>query len=538
MRVFATIVAIVLLIAAVIFGYFWNLQRAVQQLEVASSTVHILAWPDGTTLDTRLGAITGLSNGRVHAFLGIRYGKAPSGEHRFMPPRPADPWSDVLDATKFGKRAWQKTQTATETNDVAQMSEDSLVLNIFTPATEANPRPVLFWIHGGAYTTGSGEYDGSVLAQQGDVVVVTVNYRLGILGFLDLSSYGYEFTGSHANGIRDQILALNWVRDNIADYGGDPGNVTIFGESAGGGSVMSILAAPSADGLYHRAISHSGPSVLAVPQKKDDWRQRLADQLSIEVTDLATTLKSLPANEIINAQDGANYRTGRAVDGTVVTRTPEQALIERGTNGVPLIAGSNRDEGNFFSRMMPPMMYDMMARGMVPPTAGVSGDEYVNQLAEAYPQDSSKQRIERMLNEVFHRPATNLAVRASAAGPGGWLYRFDLPSLLPDLGAAHALEIAFTFNNFAGGAPDDAFLYDRNDPQVRKLALDWSNTIIRFARSGDPNGAGLPPWPRYTAETRQAMILDAVPRIDANIYLQERTRWGHMESSSAELRQP
>ena len=183
MRVFATIVAIVLLIAAVIFGYFWNLQRAVQQLEVASSTVHILAWPDGTTLDTRLGAITGLSNGRVHAFLGIRYGKAPSGEHRFMPPRPADPWSDVLDATKFGKRAWQKTQTATETNDVAQMSEDSLVLNIFTPATEANPRPVLFWIHGGAYTTGSGEYDGSVLAQQGDVVVVTVNYRLGILGF-------------------------------------------------------------------------------------------------------------------------------------------------------------------------------------------------------------------------------------------------------------------------------------------------------------------------------------------------------------------
>ena len=136
-----------------------------------------------------------------------------------------------------------------------------------------------------------------------------------------------------------------------------------------------------------------------------------------------------------------------------------------------------------------------------------AGDEYVNQLAEAYPQDSSKQRIERMLNVVFHRPATNLAVRASAAGPGGWLYRFDLPSLVPDLGAAHALEIAFTFNNFAGGAPDDAFLYDRNDPQVRKLALDWSNTIIRFARSGDPNGAGLPPWPRYTAETRQAMIL-------------------------------
>lgn len=533
MKVLVVIAGLVVLIAAIVFGYFWNTQRFLQQLEVASSSAHILAWTERTTVETRLGAITGLSNGGVHAFLGIRYGMVPTGEHRFLPSRPAGPWQGTHDATVFGKRAWQKSQTAVETNDIAQMSEDSLVLNIFTPGTEGAARPVLFWIHGGAYLEGSGEYDGSVLAQQGDLVVVAVNYRLGVLGFLDLSSYGDEFAGSHANGIRDQILALRWVQDNITDYGGDSGNVTIFGESAGGGSVMSILAAPSADGLYHRAISHSGPPVTDGPPP--DWRQRLADHLGVDSTDLVTTLKRLAPSEIIDAQAEVSYRTGRAVDGTVVTRSPHEALVERGGNKVPLIAGSNRDEGKFFSSMMPSFLYGTVARSVRPPIDGLTGEEYVDLIAEAYPQDSSKQRVERVLTEMFHRTASNWAIRASAGGQGGWLYRFDLPSRVPELGAAHALEIAFTFNSFAGGAPDDAFLYDRNDPQVRQLALDWSNTIIRFARSGDPNGAGLPRWPRYTAETREAMILDGAPHIEADPYLQERRRWGDMESSSAEL---
>jgi para-nitrobenzyl esterase len=155
----------------------------------------------------------------------------------------------------------------------------------------------------------------------------------------------------------------------------------------------------------------------------------------------------------------------------------------------------------------------------------------------AYPEDSRQERFERMFAELLKRGTTNSAAHASAAGPGGWLYRFDLPvQKIPDLGATHGAEIAFTFNALAGGAPDSAFFYGRNDPVVRKLALDWSNTVIQFARTGNPNGAGLPDWPQYTVETREALILDDNPRIAADLNQADRARWGDTEKTSAELR--
>ena len=205
---------------------------------------------------------------------------------------------------------------------------------------------MLVWIHGGGFALGSAnEYDGSMLAAQGDVVVVTINYRLGLLGFLDLSPLGEEFAGSASNGFRDQILALEWVRDNIADYGGDPGNVTIFGGSAGGHSVHALLAAPSADGLFHKAIAQSPGTVNTPP---DDLLTPLAAELGLEGAELLAHLRATSAEAFLAVQGAVGTGVG-GMDGTVVTRSTNDAILERGAQGVPLIAGTNRDEGTLFS---------------------------------------------------------------------------------------------------------------------------------------------------------------------------------------------
>ena len=214
--------------------------------------------PAMTTITTRLGTIVGKLENGIQIYRGVPYAEPPVGERRFKAPELRGPWSGTLDATRPGNRAMQPKIPGLGSSS-ATYSEDCLVVDIYTPAADGRARPVLFWIHGGAYYIGSGnEHDGSILAAQGDVVIVTVNYRLGVFGFLDLSKYDDALAGSVSNGFRDQILALTWVRDNIKDYGGDPNNVTIFGVSAGGASVNALLAAPSADGLYHRAL----PSII------------------------------------------------------------------------------------------------------------------------------------------------------------------------------------------------------------------------------------------------------------------------------------
>ena len=300
-KVFAAVIV-------VLAGLAYTLSSFSVDFDVSSSTQHLLEWQGRTTVDTRLGKITGLTNGNSYTFLGIRYGQAPVGERRFLEPIPAPAWQETYDATTFPNIAMQSQSSPTGDLSMFEMSEDSLFLNVFTPSTEGANRPVLFWIHGGSFTGGTAnEYDGSTLAEQGDVVVVVINYRLGLLGFLDLSTYADEYAGSASNGIRDQILALQWVRDNIADYGGDRENVTLFGESAGGQSVLSILSAPSANGLYHKAIVHSGAMVDNTPP---DSRQMLAEQLDVEPQDLLISLRSLSAEEMIALQEDSGFSNG------------------------------------------------------------------------------------------------------------------------------------------------------------------------------------------------------------------------------------
>ena len=503
---------------------------------MTSSTHYLLGWQGRTTIDTSMGQVTGLSNGQSAVFLGLPYARPPVDELRFRAPKPAVAWTEDRQAVSFPNICTQGPPPAIfDPDDGFNRSEDCLYLNVFTPAADDARRPVLVWIHGGSFTQGSAnDYDGSVLAEQGDVVVVAINYRLGVLGFLDLSGYGDSFQGSAANGIADQIQALRWVREHIASFGGDAGNVTIFGESAGGKSVMAIMASPSADSLYHKAISHSGGAVNANPI---DGRPALAEHFGVDQELLLGILENASADDLLRAQTETEWGGGGSIDGVLVTRGVMDAIMERGSQGVPLIAGSNRDEGTLFSFLIPWYLYGLIEEAVAEEILeDISGEQYVATLVEAFPEDSSEQRFERVWSDLLVRGGVNATVRASAAGPGGWLYRFDLPvDRVPGMGATHAAEIGFTFNNFARDLPDTAYLYDPKDPIVVKLAQDWSNTVIHFAKTGNPNGAGLPHWPRYTAEDREAMILDRESRVASYLHAADRQRWGDSEVSSCDF---
>ncbi len=481
------------------------------------------------TVDTRLGAIQGERRAGVMHFRAVPYALPPVGERRFLAPTASPPWTGTRDATQFPNRCMQPDSGAIFGREpTGATSEDCLFLNIVTPSTQGQRRPVLFWIHGGGFVNGSAnDYDGSALAIQGDVVVVTINYRLGLFGFLDLSTLGDEFAGSASNGFRDQVLALEWVRDNIADYGGDPTNVTIFGESAGGHSVHALLATPAADGLYHQAIAHSPGTVNQPP---GDLVSPLVAELGGSPERLVATLRALSADELLAVQ-GTVPGVGAAIDGTVVTRSTNDAIAERGARGVPLIAGTNRDEGTFFTALF--MLFDPnpvlpdheIARAV---TAGADPSAYIDALKALYPDDDPKRIHERIWGDMFRKAAVDSTERATAAGPGGWLYRFDLPTteklLGREVGATHAAELPFTFNRFNSDDPGPVF-YDPDDPVVRDLAQRWSDTIIAFARTGEPNGAGLPHWPRYGAESRQTLILDAKPRVEKAVDRIQRELW-------------
>jgi para-nitrobenzyl esterase len=478
-------------------------------------------------IDTRRGQVRGLDHGGVLSFLGLRYGQPPVGELRFMPPVPASDWEGVYDATRWPNRAMQaKTAGSMEQKVPGQLSEDCLFLNVTTPGVNGTHRAVLVWIHGGGFASGSAnEYNGRVLSRQGDAVVVTINYRLGPFGFLDLSPLGPEFDGSASNGFRDMMLALQWVRENIADYGGDPSNVTIIGESAGAKAVLGLLAAPQAEGLFHKAIA-SSPGAPKAPE--GNQIPTIAEKLDVDESEVLTALRRMSAADVQNS----DLPAGGRIDGTVVTRQPTDAISARGGRGVPLIVGTNRNEGVLFT---PPDSPDEdmspYEKWHVGAAKEVLGDRdptaYLSFMSDTYA--NPKVVVEELWTAIFRRAAVEAVEASTLAGPGGWLYRFDLPTTKEHngklTGATHACEMAFTFNAFAD--PDcRVFSYhDGEDEAVKALARRWSDTVLAFAAGGDPNGGGLPDWPTYAAPERACMILDAESRVESDPDAGQRAFW-------------
>lgn len=324
---------------------------------------------------TAQGSIEGLERSGILQFRGIPYAAAPVGERRFQPPAPPEPWDGIRDATAFGAMSVQETGGVQAfLGDAAHESgEDCLFLNVYTPACDGAARPVMVWIHGGGFINGSGStpwYDGTSLATRGDVVVVTVNYRLGALGFLWLGDLDERFRSSGVNGLLDQAAALAWVRDNIAAFGGDPGNVTVQGESAGAMSVSTLLALPAARGLFHRAIAQSGAAHNTfTPEVAGAITSQIMAALGVDdlAAVLAASVHDLSAagakveSALYEDPSGLGGPTGIAlamafqpvVDGSFLPVDPLTAVAAGQAADVPFLTGTNLDEWNLFALMSP-----------------------------------------------------------------------------------------------------------------------------------------------------------------------------------------
>lgn len=500
---------------------------------------------------TRQGKVEGRVEHRVHVFRGIPYARPPLGERRWRAPEPHPAWTATRPAYEFGPAAPQNSPTTKLISALvgtgAEQSEDCLYLNVWTPAPDNRRRPVLVWIHGGAFVLGAGStglYSGGRLAKRGDVVVVTINYRLGALGFLNLHALDDRLEANF--GLRDQIAALAWVRDNIDQFGGDPDNVTIFGESAGGMSVGTLLGTPAARGLFHRAVAQSGAAhnvsdtALAARVAEELLRQLQAGRLDVG------RLRKLPAEEILTAQAKASLKLGLplgvlpwqpSLDGDVLPQQPLQSIGEGGARRVRLIVGTNSDEWRLFMlgdpkgrRLDEAGLRRRLAR--VLPGEDASGRPWSEIAFEAYAACGDTRRTwtpaERWMafqaDRVFHYPAHVLAETHASAGGAAYAYLFTwTPPLVGNwLGSFHGLEIPFVFGTVRDGPLRHTLARLRS---VRDLSNALQQAWIAFAATGDPCHGALPAWPRYDAADRKTMLLDTRSTVRERPLEERRQLW-------------
>ncbi len=499
---------------------------------------------------------TGPVRGRVASdgegllcFLGIPYAAPPTGSRRFMPPEPAAPWVEVRDAFEFGPAAAQvydPLEAALDEFGAVPRAdgsppdwvgdEDCLTLNVWTPAADAGRRPVLVWVHGGAnWLEGSrlGCYDGAALARRGDTVVVSLNYRLGIFGFLDLSVLGGEpYRGSHCNGLRDQLLALQWIRDNVAGFGGDPSNITLAGESAGAMNISWLATTGLLHGLVRRLVLMSGvASVVGFGHDhrrsahgEEEGQERARRFLAELALDDMGTLLALPTGEILGRHAALARRCNilfdldtlfyPRVDARFTRSSPFDAAAAGLYDGFELMIGFTAYEMGLWLQWDPDLdqqdTHTMAARlpNFPPACRGPVAAFYEG----LYAAESGGMRAMRMLADAcFVMPSVLLAERVAARGGAVWMYQFDWQAADPRRGAQHAADQGFFFGTLdsAGarlisGTPRDA--RDAQDRQALSHAMQ--DALLRFVRGGDPVHAAEVAWPRYTG-ARAVMHLDA-----------------------------
>ncbi len=514
----------------------------------------------GVIATTALGRLEGTERRGVQVFRGIPYAQAPRGALRWRAPQPPEPWKGVRDAKSLGASApqippalWLVQRTVGATN---AQSQDCLYLNVWTPACDDARRPVMVWIHGGAFVLGSGGarlYDGGALARRGDVVVVTLNYRLGALGFLDLTQVFRGPTVANA-GLRDQIAALEWVRDHIEAFGGDPENVTIFGESAGGMSVGTLLGTPAARGLFHRAICQSG----AAHNASTPAQARRVAAVFLEALGVhdAADLEQRKTSEILAAQHRATLALGighgvlpwqPSVDGDVLPLPPLEAIRNGLARGVPTLIGTNRHEWRLFmlgdrrgARLDEAGLERRLRRAL--PGADACGVELGRCAALAYAQMTERKlprprdRWEAFQSDrIFHQPAHLLAAGQREHAPT-FAYQFSWSPPGPGrrLGACHGLEIPFVFGALNEPALRPFFAAARH---ARRLADQMQRAWIAFARSGDPGHEALPDWPDY-GERAATLRLSRRCRLEHDPFGEGVRFWNEIEATGGETPSP
>ena len=505
---------------------------------------------DAPIVETAYGRVRGVDDGTVKSWRGVRFAAPPVGELRWRAPQPPEPWTDVADATRVGPVCPQPTDPRIPIELGAPQGDDSLRLNVWASSdTErGDGKPVMVWVHGGAYVLGSSAqslYRGGVLAGGGQAVIVTVNYRLGAFGFLDLSTFSTATARFESNlGLRDVLFALEWVRDNIAAFGGDPGRVTLFGESAGAGIVTTLLASPAAEGLFAAAIAQSSPvtSVYDASRSRGVAKQFL-DTLGVAAGDV-DRLSAAPLAELLAASkrlfDEVPLRApgtlayAPIVDGDLVPDYPVAAARAGRTHPVPLIIGTNKHEAALFRFMKSPLM------PITPPAIkamfeGIAAEQPElqlptrAQLGSAYPGRGKTPGMGVARDLGFRMPSIWFAEGHSAVAPV-YTYRFDwaTPMLrLLRLGAAHATELPYVWGNLVAGQKDPTFKLGglkAGSALSERVRTRWLN----FAATGEPTGrAGEPRWRRYREDDRATLLIDRRDEVVEDPDRPLRAAWGN-----------
>lgn len=473
------------------------------------------ASPQATTAH---GPVIGSRNHGILSFKGVRYG-ADTGPARFQPPRPPAPWSRPAEALDYGAACPQP-------GDEPNQSEDCLFLNIWTPGLDAGRRPVMVYIHGGAYSTGSGSsplYDGSRLAARGDVVVVTLNHRLNLFGYAYLARLDSAFPNSGNAGQLDLILALQWVRDNIAAFGGDPDRVMVFGQSGGGAKIATLMATPSAAGLFHRAATMSGQQVTASGPLNAARRTRAFMDAAGVAPDRVRDLSDMPAAALLEAARAADpvlgYGSlyfGPVVDHQTLFRHPFYPDAPAQSAGIPMIIGNTHDETLAFLGGNPAnagLTWETLPGRMSPDVMriDVAPEIVIAEYRRLHPDWSPDQvLIGATTAGRSWRGAIIEAEARAAQGAPTWVYQMDFPGTLENgrSGALHTVDIALAFDNV------EAVGSRVTGPGAQAVAARLSDALIAFARSGDPNHAGLPAWTPYGLRRRETMVFDVETRLE------------------------
>ncbi len=474
-------------------------------------------------VEIRSGKIEGVTDNGVSAFKGIPYAAPPVGDLRWMPPQPVKPWAGVLTTDKFSPTAMQNASMMDGLfgGSPWPASEDCLYLNVWTPGLDNKKRPVMVWLHGGAFVIGSGSqpiYVSDRLARRGDVVVVTVNYRLGALGFLNLKEVTNGAIPATGNeGLLDQIAALEWVRDNIAAFGGNPENVTIFGESAGGMSVGALLGLPRAKGLFHKAIPQSGAchtaatkaqaaraseAVLAASglSKPDELRNAEAKTFMRAQAQLA--LNKVPGH---TAQEIGGMPFRPAIDGEIMKELPIDAVRKGASKGVPVMTGCTTEEWKLFGAMekaITGLTEESMPQRLKFTLPGIDPEALLAPYREALPARGEAVTPANLFmavqtDRIFTTPALRLLEAHAGNGNPAFAYLFDWKSPLMNgvFGACHALELGYVFGTYNLPGADK---FSGSGPAADALAAAMMDAWTAFARTGDPGWAPYDPGKRIT----------------------------------------
>jgi para-nitrobenzyl esterase len=511
--------------------------------------------PANPIVETTTGKVRGATADGISAFKGVPYGASTEGPNRFMPPKPVAPWAGVRDALDwaghapqafFGKRRPEVSALSGEPDKVPQ-SEDCLTLNVWTPGIDAARRPVMVWYHGGAFSYGSANTPrtaGANLARRGDVVVVTVNHRLNIFGFLYLADLGgEEFAHSGNAGVLDLVATLRWVHDNITNFGGDPGNVTIFGQSGGGGKVSTVLAMPEAKGLFHRAIVMSGAGVrMAEPQAATKLADAVLGELGLTPKEL-DKLQTVPIKQMIAAIEPAlkklgpaphplldRYGFGPVVEGHELPHHPFDPTATDLSDDIPVMVGGTKDENALFlapdDAMWERRLSEPELRERVAKIAHGDTDAVLALYRTLHPGMSPAELlIEITSDSNFWVRSILLAERKAAKGKAPvYMYSFNwqTPVLGGKLMAPHALDVPFVFDT-----TDITGIADHS-PQAKAIAAVESATWAAFARTGTPDNAAIPRWPAYSAENRATMVIDTEWRVQNDPQPEARLLWSRI----------